>query len=214
MPGDGKYYDRFRLLTVFNLSEETVNFKIGFEKNSIFKSNPNQKFETVRALFYTDHENIYCIFSPDQQLYTYNFSNSFELRTSFTLTPDPKLFQGEVQTPNLYEKILRSSSYNNLIVDGGRTLLSYFSGIKKENIPSEGVSNLDVINELTAKYKNSYLSIYEDGQKMGADILLPSKVASLICPLGNNRYLATPHSGRVESKDKALFYICTLSNKE
>ena len=46
---------------------------------------------------------------------------------------------------------------------------------------------------------------------MSSDILLPNKISTILCPIGENTYLAEPGGkGMVEYPDKEVFYIVKL----
>ncbi len=210
MPGDGQYHDRFRLLNVFNLSKEEMTFEISYDENSIFKANPKKAYPTANPIISSNSDYFYWITSPEQKVYTYDYRNDFELKETTSLAPNPKYFKTEVEALSLHELLLYNSNYNSLVIDEERILLSYSRGIEKEEMLSTDISGLNDVNEYVSKNQQEYLSVYENRQKVGTDIQLPFEVFTLICPLGEDQYLAYPHNGRVEAKNKSLFYICKI----
>ncbi len=204
LPGDKRYRQYFRLMTIHNLENNQTYLRIPYHESSLFKKNPTKKFDNLQFFLRENKDTLYCLINPDQRLYRYAISNDFDLIDVIELKPDPSLFPEYQRYTSIGESMSRNSSYKGIVVDDRLVLLSYKAGLT-EDIYKAGIKS-------SKDQERYFTSVYDKrGRKRSSgDVLLPYKVTRLSCHLRSNLYLATTNKTRVERLNNEVFYICKL----
>lgn len=204
-----RYLEEFRSISVLNTEANKLSFAIPFEDDSYFKKPDNEKPPVLFPFFARADSLLYTIISPDPLVHVYNMRDNFRRVHHFPIQAD---HWGTLPVSgSLTEQLLKTVSVNSVVVDKDRLIVSYGGAISDQQYTQLSKEEKLSDQDIALEYTQYYLCIYEDGEKLSSDILLPNKISTILCPIGENTYLAEPGGkGMVEYPDKEVFYIVKL----
>jgi len=202
------YVEKFRAISVLNTETNSLSFAIPFEQNSYFKQENNEKPPVMTPFFARSDSLLYAIISPDPLIHVYNMRDSFRRIDHFPIQAD---HWGSLPVSGfLTEQILKTVAVYSLVVDNDRLLISYGGAISDQTYTQLSKEEKLSDQAIAMEHVQNYLCIYEDDEKVSGDVLLPDRITTILCPIGENTYLAKPGKGMVEYPDKEVFYVVKL----
>jgi len=178
-----------------------------------FKQEDDEKPPVMTPFFARADSLLYTIISPDPLVNVYNMRDSFRRVDHFPIQAD---HWGTLPVSGgLMEQILKTVAVYGLVADKDRLLISYGGAISDQRYTQlskeEKLSDQDIAME----HVQNYLCIYENGEKLSSEVLLPNRIAAILCQIAENTYLAKPGGkGMVEYPDKEVFYVVELKMQD
>lgn len=183
---------------------------MGFEEESIFLKQPEVQYPDIYHNYLLEGEYLYALINPDPNVYVYKVADSFRLEYNIELYPENYKRLSDRENQDVNRAIAVNSSFNGILKDGLYLIATYTTGIPEDQYPKSGLG-ISGINEVSSTYDRLYLSIYDQrGKKIMKDVKAPFEVASIKKRMDEGTFIAVPHSGRVEKRDKVIFYVVQL----
>lgn len=203
------YLEKFRAISVLSTESNSLSFAIPFENNSYFKQEEDEKPPVMTPFFARADSLLYTIISPDPLVHVYNMRDTFRRVDHFSIQAD---HWGTLPVSGvLTEQILKTVAVYSLVVDKDRLLISYGGAISDQTYTQLSKEEKLSDQAIAMEHVQNYLCIYENGKKLSSDVLLPSRITTILCQIGENTYLAKPGKGMVEYPDKEVFYVVELN---
>ncbi len=219
-PGSVEYFERFQLLTVKDLSDETHSLAVGFEKEGLFRTKPRAYLDIFPSIAYRkDMGDIFVVFNPDPFMYIYDVGNDFSLENKIDISPEhfnnPEKPPKEIMQGDLTRTLLMNGRFASIDVWGNRQLVVYSSGVSEEDYDGTIGGDFQRMSEFDARFNKRYAILFENGKKLGRDVLLPKKMATAATFLSDNELLLIPNANLIEKRDRAVFYryLIEIRNK-
>lgn len=207
-----EYYLNKKHFSVFNLNTLEREDVIYFDEKSIY-FNDNYYYPRSDALFnYNPTDSmLYVTYNLEKLIYVYS-SKDFQLRKKIETSPinfnKPTKSTYGVLADDI-KSIAIDSRYNNIFISEDTVILQYLIGMKEEDYSFSSVAEL---NKASLDYYQTYVEVFVDGEKIGADVKIPEDAIE-ISYVRSLDYILMPVNQEKQNieRDYLVFYVYGLN---
>lgn len=175
------YFKEVKHITVVDLETEKISYEISFEEGSFYKNDNYYYRISCPTISLNRKDSLLNIIYPfEKKIYQYDIGKGYLLQNVFNTNPkhfkEPERAEYGNEFPFIMNSLAYDSYYLNIYNNAKYILLEYHTGIPKS---LKAPQSLPVLNDLLIDHNNRYYQIFDNGEKIGSDILRPEGMMDL-----------------------------------
>lgn len=173
------FYRDYPLLELYDLNTKSSNPVVRTPPSSKFSS--DDFFNRPYINFTIENDSLYLTFSNEPILHIYALGDSILWERSIDINPtDFKLLPGQ-KTPVTYEESLKMNEalIHGIYSDSDNIIVTYFGGIDGDTFANNNLKERENFFRYP-EFRKNYLKIYKYGQGWSNEVILPSKIKTIL----------------------------------